>query len=52
MAIGAFSVKGEGEFSSAETPIHGPLVVSRFEHQDARGSFSRLFDQDELFSLG
>lgn len=31
MAIGAFSVKRRSEFSPTETPIHGLLVVSRFE---------------------
>ena len=41
-----------GKFPSADTPIHGLLSVSRVEHKDTRGSFSRLFDQDELFLLG
>lgn len=52
MAVGTFSVKGGGEFPSGETPIHGVLAISRFEHKDTRGSFSKIFNQDEFFPLG
>lgn len=52
MAIGALVGESGGEFSSAETPIRGLLIISRFEHKDARGSFSRIFDPDELAPLG
>jgi dTDP-4-dehydrorhamnose 3,5-epimerase len=52
MAIGSSSVRDGGEFSSGETPIHGVVAISRFEHKDARGSFSQIFNQDEFFPLG
>lgn len=52
MAIGAFQSKSGGQFSYAETPIDGLLIISRFEHKDARGSFSRIFNPDELSPLG
>ena len=52
MVTGAFPTRGGGEFSSVETPIHGLFIMSRFQHKDARGSFSRIFNQDELSPLG
>lgn len=34
------------------TPLDGLLLVQRHAHEDARGSFSRLFDADALASVG
>lgn len=38
--------------TATTTPIAGLAIFKRFENQDARGSFSRIFSQDEHHSLG
>lgn len=47
-----FPAGGYGTVAIQETPITGLLLLEIFEHNDRRGSFSKLLDQNYLSSIG
>lgn len=44
--------KGGDQLSATKTSIKGLVVLKRAEHRDSRGSFSRLFTQQDLAAFG
>lgn len=43
---------GENDLSATGTSIEGLVKLKRPEHKDSRGSFSRLFNQQDLAAVG